>query len=772
MKVVYIRFQDFDKRFYLTSERELIRAFNETNTDAELIGVGKRKDEPSFVTLFSIFNKNHLANKILISLYLLKYMFTDTVIVIDNLSYLMAIPIVFLRRVFDGKVRVLMDIRGIPVETYKIYEYRKYNSSLIFAHKFLDGVTFITEGTRILTERMTKRRFENYRIYPSGFNDEIMKPVERDNKLAESLGITKDDFIIFYHGSISMTRGVKELVEAVELLKKEHKVKLFVIGGGEKEIIDLIKAGEGNIFMDPVAHDEIPKYISLADACVSPLPDILWWRVASSLKVMEYMACGKPIALTKMKAHTDVVPENNEGVSYFKNVSPQEIADSLKKIISEKEMWHSKRDIIVNHARTKFSYKRLASELLSYYKILSKQPYRKENHRERNVFKNKKIKEIKRKAEIEGVVYVRVQDVGRKFYITSERELVRSLNKLGVRSRMVAYGKAEEPDFVKLINAPGNNPTLVKIKMMLYNLRFRKTKTILIFGKLAYLTSIPLIIYRKVFGGKFRLMFDLRSIPVETKNKRNIVKFKTALRFSNRFFDGATFITEGTKRVCEYQINKKFRRYAIYPSGFNEEVMKPYESDSTFRKSLGISDKDKIVFYHGSISKNRGLTELADAIEILKKKMNVKLMIIGAGDEDIIAKIKEGKGNIFIGPVQYEEIPKYIAETDVCVSPLPDILWWRIASALKVMEYMACAKPIAMTRMKAHTDVVLTESGGVSYFDRVAPEEIADAIEAILKDMEKFNAEAKTLQKHARENFTYDSIAKKVLEFYEGFYEC
>ncbi|MDD3804521.1 MAG: hypothetical protein PHW02_09095, partial [bacterium] len=247
MKIVYVRFQDFDKRFYLTSERELLRAFIDLGYEAELIGIGSKKDEPAFVKLFSAFKKNHIANKVLISLYLLKYLFSETVVVFDNLSYLMAVPLLLARKTLNGKARVMMDVRGIPVETYKIYEYRKYNSSLIFARKYMDGVTFITEGTRILTERMTKRKFHNYRIYPSGFNDEIMKPVQRDNNLAEKLFISEDDFVVFYHGSISKSRGVKELVEGVELLKKKYRVKLFVIGGGESEIIEMIKNGKGNI---------------------------------------------------------------------------------------------------------------------------------------------------------------------------------------------------------------------------------------------------------------------------------------------------------------------------------------------------------------------------------------------------------------------------------------------------------------------------------------------------------------------------------------------
>jgi len=487
---------------------------------------------------------------------------------------------------------------------------------------------------------------------------------------------------------------------------------------------------------------------------------------------MEYMACGKPIAMTRMKAHTDVVPEGSAGISYFDNVTPKEIAEAIEKVILNRDEWHSKKDVMVNHARSKYSYKVLAAELLKYYKIISSEKMRNELAAHKRFRSLNEHTHIRKKKNVDFVAYVRVQDVGKKFYLTSERELIRSLNNINVKSELIAFGKGNEPEFVKLINAPFNNPTLVKIKIMAYLLKFRKKKAILIFGKLAYLTSIPLILFRKLFGSKYKLMFDLRSIPVETTNKTNFRKFKNALLFVYYFFDGATFITEETKKVCELYIGKKFKRYEIYPSGFNNELMKSAVKSSEMLGALGISADDIIVFYHGSLSKNRGVIELAQAVEILKKKYNVRFFVIGAGDEDIIKTIKNGNRNIFLEPVLYSEIPKFISIADICVSPLPDILWWRIASALKVMEYMACGKPIAMTRMKAHTDVVPEGSAGISYFDRVSPESIADAIEVIIKDKDKFNREAKKLQIHAIKNYTYDSIAKKVLEFYEGFYEC
>jgi glycosyltransferase involved in cell wall biosynthesis len=47
----------------------------------------------------------------------------------------------------------------------------------------------------------------------------------------ESLGFNEDDFIVIYTGRIVPNKGVKELVEAIQLLNDEPDIKLLVVGG-------------------------------------------------------------------------------------------------------------------------------------------------------------------------------------------------------------------------------------------------------------------------------------------------------------------------------------------------------------------------------------------------------------------------------------------------------------------------------------------------------------------------------------------------------------
>lgn len=365
--VVYVRMQDFDKRFYVSSEREICRSFKNAGNPVELIGIGEKKDEPEFVNLFSNLNKNPSVIKLIVSIYLLKYLFKKSVIVFDNLSVQCSIPLMLIRSITGGGARLLADIRSIPVETTAKAEYIKYRRAMKFSAKFFDGFTFITEGTRKVTESISGMQFENYSVYPSGVNSDIMKPRPKDTELLARYSVPTDRFILFYHGSISKNRGLSELIDAVESIEKQDRPLLIIVGGGDESIIERMKISDSVIYTGIVPNESIPEYISMADACVSPLPDILWWRVASALKVVEYMACGKPVILTHMAAHTETVPEGTPGVEYIRTLDGKTLSDAIKKIRQKLSDNPECCDSLREFAAGNYSYDKLALKLLKYY---------------------------------------------------------------------------------------------------------------------------------------------------------------------------------------------------------------------------------------------------------------------------------------------------------------------------------------------------------------------------------------------------------------------
>ncbi len=80
------------------------------------------------------------------------------------------------------------------------------------------------------------------------------------------------------------------------------------------------------------------KEIAKADCGIYPLPDRPEWNVSSPLKVFEYMACGKPIILTPIPAHKDVL--GDEGfVIWTKSDKAVDIAEAIMYAMDNRELF-------------------------------------------------------------------------------------------------------------------------------------------------------------------------------------------------------------------------------------------------------------------------------------------------------------------------------------------------------------------------------------------------------------------------------------------------
>lgn len=370
------------------------------------------------------------------------------------------------------------------------------------------------------------------------------------------------------------------------------------------------------------------------------------------------------------------------------------------------------------------------------------------------------------------IIYIRFQDFQKRFYISSEREIVRSFNKLNIDSELVAFGKKEdEPEFVKLFNSFKDITILIKLKIACYLFKFRKEKVVLVFDPNSLIIFLPNYLVREIFGGKQKFVLDVRSIPVVDPTKREMMKFKFVLWAAYSFFDGFSFITEETKNICESYVKKKFRNYVVYPSGVNSDVFQSKEKNFSILKKYNLENK-KIIFYHGSISKKRGLEDLIFAVHRLKKEnKDIVLFVVGSGDKEIEKKITDSD-NILLPPVKYEEVPEYISIADVCVSPLPDLIWWKGASSLKVMEYMAMGKPIVLSKIKPHIDVLTNNIKGYVLYDPESWKNIYFALKEFFENEEFYKKESLKLSEHVRKNFSYDIIAKNVYNFYKEKLYC
>jgi glycosyltransferase involved in cell wall biosynthesis len=138
-----------------------------------------------------------------------------------------------------------------------------------------------------------------------------------------------------------------------------------------------------------------------------------------------------------------------------------------------------------------------------------------------------------------------------------------------------------------------------------------------------------------------------------------------------------------------------------------EEVREKY--------SLGDSP---VVGYVGTFQEWHGLSELIEAAqEILRSRSDVKFLMVGPyykETQDKVAVAGISGAFIFTGPIQYEQVPKYINAGDVLVAPYnpgriestEQVRKHGLGSPLKVFEYMAVGKPVITTDVKPISDPI------------------------------------------------------------------
>lgn len=143
----------------------------------------------------------------------------------------------------------------------------------------------------------------------------------------------------------------------------------------------------------------------------------------------------------------------------------------------------------------------------------------------------------------------------------------------------------------------------------------------------------------------------------------------------------------------------------IMPLGVDVEKFEP---DYTVHEPVSF-------VYIGSIERYRGVAEFVEGITLLDPDVqeNIRVDLYGSGDEDFIQELlADAESQSFQmnwhGLVPHDEIPDRLVDSDVAISPLPEIEAYRVSSPAKVFEYMAAGLPIIASDISPHRKV-LTE---------------------------------------------------------------
>lgn len=141
-------------------------------------------------------------------------------------------------------------------------------------------------------------------------------------------------------------------------------------------------------------------------------------------------------------------------------------------------------------------------------------------------------------------------------------------------------------------------------------------------------------------------------------------------------------------------------------NGINLRHFSPKNQSSIHRTDLGFKADDFILVYSGRINKDKGISELIDAMLLLQDEPHIKLLIIGStffgnatNENNFILQLKKKaeaiqERIIFTGFIPYRNIPCYLQIADIAVLPS----MWDEPFGLTIVEAMAAGVPPITTR--------------------------------------------------------------------------
>lgn len=208
------------------------------------------------------------------------------------------------------------------------------------------------------------------------------------------------------------------------------------------------------------------------------------------------------------------------------------------------------------------------------------------------------------------------------------------------------------------------------------------------------------------------------------------------------------------------------QKIGVVPCGVNLDLFKRVDKEIA-RKHLGFNGSSIILFV-GRIDPLKGIDNLLESMSQLSTERDVKLILVGGGDEEqpevkkllgLSRRLNIQDAVTFVGTVSQEELPLYYSAADVCAIPS-----YYESFGLVALESLACGTPVVSTRVGGMENIISQGHNGYLIKDN-APNHLADSISTLLSESACFDDTAESIRESVN-RFNWSSIAQEIQQEY------
>lgn len=307
--------------------------------------------------------------------------------VMSHLSLHNEYQVVHFRNIWDGLgvaqnrrrfgYKTLFEVNGLPSIELK-YHYPGIDLDLL---------------SKIKEQEIATLHLSDAVICPSNVTRDYIASLGLDRRLVTVIpnGVSPSDFtpsplpdregrvpVLLYIGTLADWQGLEVVIKALPKILEWQPVRLQIVGRGRSRQRKLLvkhirKLGlEDHVIIQPaVPHHEIPALIAEADICLAPLGlnDRNVTQGACPIKVLEYMAAGRPLVASNMPIVRELLREDVDALLFSPN-DPDDLARQILALLNDPELSKRLAKSASDRALTKFTWHEAQKKLVKVYEKL------------------------------------------------------------------------------------------------------------------------------------------------------------------------------------------------------------------------------------------------------------------------------------------------------------------------------------------------------------------------------------------------------------------
>jgi glycosyltransferase involved in cell wall biosynthesis len=136
--------------------------------------------------------------------------------------------------------------------------------------------------------------------------------------IRDQLHFEKSDVVLFFMGWLYSFSGIDDVAEQI-IAREDSRMKLLVVGKGDllDKMRKISSMSNGRVVcLNWVDHKRIPEYIAASDICLLPSMKVGIMNRIVPIKMIEYLAAGKPVIATRLEGLVKEFGEDS-GVAFI-----------------------------------------------------------------------------------------------------------------------------------------------------------------------------------------------------------------------------------------------------------------------------------------------------------------------------------------------------------------------------------------------------------------------------------------------------------------------